>query len=489
MPDIAGSAAAGIAGLKATFTDIKDEIGLAVVPILGTLMTTFKKLADKFLPPVVDFIKKKLVPILETGASLFDQFIGVMTAGYGPVAAFVEILDDFLPEETIDAIWGFIDSVKEIIAQIQPYIDMAVAWIAENVQLKDVLIGLAVAIATVVVPAIVSLVASVAPIILTFLAVVAVVAALRAAWESDFLGIRTALTEFWEGTAKPALAQLMAWLKVNIPAAIETLRKFWEQKLLPAMETVWAFIRDSVIPMLVNVATTAKEIVGEAIIKLTEIWETILFPILEMVWGFIQDSVVPLFETLAEVAELVLGLALRVLARIWKEVLWPALEKVWKFIKEKIIPIFKRAADTVTDKLGPPLQWLADTILPAIEKFFKLIAEAVEWVISQLKALIKWLKKVADAWDDSGMAGQSASPFETAVRGIADAVADLARVELPALEATLGVVGTTAGATAGAGGGEGGGTTYSFSMTVQPGEFDAGDVIMGYEQMRALVGA
>jgi phage-related protein len=351
-----------------------------------------------------------------------------------------------------------------------------------------VLIGLAVAIATVVVPAIISLVASVAPIILTFLAVVAVVAALRAAWESDWQGIRTSLTAFWENTAKPVLEMLMKWLGETIPKVIDFYVKSWKFQI-SIMQQVWAFIRDNIFPVLQNLAAIVIEVVGAAITKLTEIWNTVLFPALEMIWSFIQENVIPIFELLADIAELVVGLAISALARIWKEVLWPALEKVWKFIKENVIPIFLALKTKIDEDVKPILKWLGETILPVISAALETVAGWIQWVIDKLVKLKEWLEKTKEAWESSGIWEQSPSIVESALRHIGEAVHDLARVELPALEASLGIVGTAAGATAGAGGGEGGGTSYTFSMTVQPGEFDAGDVIMGYEQMRALVGA
>ena len=86
--------------------------------------------------------------------------------------------------------------VQQAIATVQPYIDMAVQWISENVKLQDVLVALGVAIAAIVVPALVSIVTSAAPILLVAAALIGAVALLRSAWEQDLWGIQEKVGEW-----------------------------------------------------------------------------------------------------------------------------------------------------------------------------------------------------------------------------------------------------------------------------------------------------
>ena len=125
---------------------------------------------------------------------------------------------------------------------------------------------------------------------------IAVIALLRAAWESDFLGIRTALTDAWDAIL-PVLETLWEWLEVNVPAAIETLVAFWEETLLPAIEAVWAFVDENVIPVLEALG----EVIGAALVlagtALAGLWENVLLPALQAAGKWIRDTFGPILET------------------------------------------------------------------------------------------------------------------------------------------------------------------------------------------------
>jgi len=81
MPDVTGTASAGIAQMKATFQDVKDEIGKKFLPVLSSLMQTFSALMERVLPPLVRFIETFLVPILDNVAFFVDSLVGAIMAG------------------------------------------------------------------------------------------------------------------------------------------------------------------------------------------------------------------------------------------------------------------------------------------------------------------------------------------------------------------------------------------------------------------------
>jgi len=83
-----------------------------------------------------------------------------------------------------------------------------------------VLIALGVAIAAVVLPVLWGIITAVAPVIAVFIAAVAIVVALRKAWESDFLGIRTFVLD--------TIEKIRTWWAENGDAILAKAREIWE---------------------------------------------------------------------------------------------------------------------------------------------------------------------------------------------------------------------------------------------------------------------
>lgn len=507
MPDVTDTAAARLARMEATFQNVKDTVGMAVLPVLNIFLGMVGDLAGRVLPPAVSFIENRLAPVLEALANYFSfvlmegdplndflgnipeslrpivqwlgeliaaigEGIGVVQSGYGPFAGLMEILDNFLPDAVIEKLWQLYDIVS-------PIIDRVTAWVSENVRLEDILLVLGAAIASVVLPALWSVVSAVAPVIAIFVAAVGAIALLRAAWENDFLGIRTALTDAWQNAILPALQQLWQWLQVNVPVAIQTLSDFWTGTLQPALEAVWGWVQGTVIPLIADlwqwlqtkvpaaiqvlsdfwtgtlwpaiqsviaffqtnvmpvlslVANVAVSVLGAAIATLSAFWQNILLPVIETVWNFFQNSIVPLFNAVADVASAVLGKAVEALAGLWQNVLQPALEVVWGVIEDKVLPTFQKIADFVKQTIGPVLEELGNAILPPIEGAFKGIGDAISGVVDWLKDLAGRIGNLElPDWLTPG----SPTPFEIGLRGIGDAMRRLSQVQVPRLSSEL----------------------------------------------------
>lgn len=230
--------------------------------------------------------------------------------------------------------------------------------------------------------------AALAPILPVIAAIGAAVALLVAAWNGNWFGIRDTLTAVWTGTIQPALQSLIEWLQTAIPQAIQALSDFWNNTLLPALRTVWEFI---------------------------------------------ETNLIPLFRALAELLTAVVGVAITALQGLWQNVLLPAIKAVWKFIQENVLPIFQ----TLAEKLEGPLA----TALGVAQRLFDSLKGALEGIGGAVQRVIGWIGTLTDKirniklpdWLTPG----SPTPFELGLRGIADAVAMLARVELPVLQAQL----------------------------------------------------
>jgi len=65
MPEVTGTAAQQFAAMKTTLQDVKDEVGLALLPVLMPLITRLGEIAADILPKVVDWFSNKLVPALQ----------------------------------------------------------------------------------------------------------------------------------------------------------------------------------------------------------------------------------------------------------------------------------------------------------------------------------------------------------------------------------------------------------------------------------------
>jgi len=377
MPDVSENASAKMAQLKATFQDTKDQVGLAFLPALTTLEALLGDLAAQVLPYLTQALDV-VAPIVQSVADAISFLVTAVLNGEDPIAALTIALYKIFPPEVaqpiVDAIDAIVAGIQQVIEVATPYVEAAMEWISQNVELKDVLLALGIALAAVILPAIWSVIAAVAPVIAVFVGLVAVIALLRQAWETDFGGIRTALTTFWEDTAKPALEDLQAWLAEKVPAAIETLKAFWEETLLPAIEAVWAFI---------------------------------------------QDPLMPLFEALGEVIGATLVKAGEALAGLWENVLLPAILTAGEWMRDTLGPIL--------DKF---VEWL-NKVTGGAEGVRDAIKSVTDW-LGDLAGTIGEMK--LPDWLTPG----SPTPFEIGLRGIGSAMEDLARIRVPELSTALG---------------------------------------------------
>ena len=244
LPPVAGTAQASWAALGATWQNLRDELGVRLVPALQTVLTTISDLARRYLPPLIDAFQTYVVPVMEVAAAAFSAFFDSLAEGQSPLDALRNALATFLPPEALAAFDNIVAKAEEFWAAIRPIVDAVVDWVTNNVNLNDVLIALGVAIG-VAIAALAPAAGTFLEIVGVFLAVVAAVSLLRTAWENDFLGIRTALESAW-AAIQPALQAAWLWLQTTIPAALEWLRSQWEtvwDAVQQVVNAVWPIIR------------------------------------------------------------------------------------------------------------------------------------------------------------------------------------------------------------------------------------------------------
>lgn len=318
-------------------------------------------LGEQFLPVLGMLLNDYIAPAINS----VTTFVDAIFKAHDATGSWTAAIDQFLP--------GF-QSVYDTAVEVGGFIEA---------NLAPILSGLAAMTIAIVVPAFIAwattagtaalaTITAMAPVVVPILAIGAAVGVLAAAWENDWGGIRTILTDFWNTYGQPIFEQVKTWLATNIPIAIQATSTFFTDTLLPAFQSIWAFIQDSIIPIfaaLFRVEFAIAQKVGEA------------------------------------------------LAGLWQNVIYPALQSVWSFIQTSVIPIFKEIGGYLSDTFGPILTNLS-TWLGSVTGGFDGISSAVQGVI-------RWINDMADAISNidlpDWLTPGSPTPFEYAMRGLANA--------------------------------------------------------------------
>jgi phage-related protein len=258
--------------LNNVWGDLKEVLGAAILPLIESLATRVMPIVSDAIGKVTGFVEKLRI---ELGAA--DT----------PLAAIIDSLDVFLPDDIIARIWDFVDGITAFKDQLMAFKDRVMEalqpvfeFIAANFQLSDVLIALGAVIASIIVPALIGIIAAAAPVIAVALALIAGVALLRKAWEADFGGIR----EFTD--------KAMAAIKAIIDRVLQLIAKLWKdngdgtksylQTLWGSIETLFGGFLDGILWAL------------DTVLKLLEgdwegAWQNVL-DIATGLWQSLQDA-------------------------------------------------------------------------------------------------------------------------------------------------------------------------------------------------------
>lgn len=411
--------AIGVGLFGTQFEDLGNDMALAMdmgTTKLSDLAGSTDTLNAKYnnLGSVWEGMKRQfLVAIAPIGEKLLEVANTIMPV----VQTGFNWLKDNLPgiiDNVVISIDGFVSAVGEIITAIQPVVDFIVA------NMTPILAGLAAVLVAVVVPAFIAwattastaamaTITALAPVIAPIIAIGAAVAVLVAAWENDWGGIRTTLTDFWNNTGKPIFDVVKTWLEDKLTAALTILASFWTDVLKPALSAVWDFITTSVIPLFNRLVNNTFKGVNTGVSTLSDFWTNTLKPALNAVWSFIDRNIKPIFDSLVKLEIAALKLAVVALATLWTDVLKPALDAVWRFIDRNVIPIFKTLFNEKIKEGKTALQELADfwtdVLKPALDAVVKFIDTTVisafnNWIskgIDPVKSALSSIKDVIDS--------------------------------------------------------------------------------------------
>jgi hypothetical protein len=211
------------------------------------------------------------------------------------------------------------------------------------------------------------------PVIAVLVLIAAAAYLLYEAWTNNWGGIQEKVAAVW-AVVQPVLQQLWDWLQVAIPAAIQYLTNAWTNTILPALTAFWQFLQANLFPQL---------------------------------------------SAIANLVSAVLSVAFTALAGIWQNVVLPNLQKLWSWFQEKILPVLQSVAS-----------WLKEKLSPAFDGLSKTIDKVVGWINTLAEKLRNM--KLPD-WMTPG----SPTPWELGLRGVADALQQLSRSNLPTFQAAL----------------------------------------------------
>lgn len=495
--EFGGSAAAAAGTFAGKLDVLKNRLSNVAEAIGGPLLSIGQTLIERFLLPAVPIIEDfgaALAGFLESiaGGDLGGAFDALME--WDSVRAILQGLgiDIYAIGPAVE---GGLASLRDFAATWLPVLTQGIqdafGWVmAHGEEIKGALIAIgAVLGGALIITALTAIGGLIAGLLSPIGLIIAAAALLGAAWAGNWGGIRDILTAFWVNTAQPILARLWDWLQVqvplalawlsnvwqtvllpaiqavwawcqdvlfpmlgrlwdwlevNVPRALTTLATFWETVLWPAIQAVWAWIEGTLFPMLTRLFAWLQVTIPAAIATLKDFWENTLLPAIKAVWAFIEDPLMPLFRTLVDFFNAAFTLAVTALAGLWQNVLEPAFRTVWAFIVDNLKPILEDLVDFWENTLGPKITAVKEAVLDKLPGIFQSIRDAIGWVIDKIGEAAAALSNFQLPW---WLTPGSPTPFELGLRGVADALAQVRALTLPAFGGlTLANVPTPGGA-------------------------------------------
>jgi hypothetical protein len=372
--------------LKATLGDLGGEVGLAFLPAVNGVLLAITPLAQALLPQLgaaLDSVR----PLMEQVGAAAVTFATTFAQTGDPLAALQAALGGFPALAT--AFDGIVTGLQNFWTTLQPILQPVIDWVANNVQLNDVLTALGIAIATVIVPALASFVVAAAPVLAVFAALVGAVALVRTAWENDWGGIQEKAAAVWN------------WLTTNIPPAIETIKtvvttvlaaiqQFWTDHGAQIMATVSAFW-DMVKAAFQAAVDFLRPLIEGALTAIKNFWDAH------------GAQIIAIVNTLWETLKTNFDTALSVLKSIF-QAFKAAFEGDWRGFGENL----RAAWDTLWERI----KTIVSTAIDSIKAFFQntdwsaVGRSIIDGIVNGIKSAAGWL---ADAARDAAKAALDAA--------------------------------------------------------------------------------
>jgi TP901 family phage tail tape measure protein len=202
---------------EGSMTLLRSAVDGAMVSIGSAFLPILQQLALGAIP-LVQGALAAVLPIVDGVAAGVRLFGENVQAGMTPLGAFQAMLGGLISPELAVRFGEIVAGVQGFMGTAQAALEPVMAFIANNVQLSDVLGALGIVVASIVLPALAGIVVAAAPVLLMGAALIGGVALLRQAWEGNWGGIQektATAVAFVQTTVGAGLAQIQAWWAEN----------------------------------------------------------------------------------------------------------------------------------------------------------------------------------------------------------------------------------------------------------------------------------
>jgi len=425
MPDVAGTAAQSWASLGVTFANIKDSVGMALIPALQAILTPIGQLVQTYGPQLVELFETHVTPAIEAVAGALGQMLagdvqGGMEALFGSDRA----------QQIMDVANGIGAFAREAATFVREHSE---AFKTALIAIGAVLAGAAIASGVMAIGGAIAALAN--PVTL----IIGAVGLLAAAW-----------SENWGGIQEKTQA-VIDWLTPFVTGAIEWIRQFWAdngEQIMASLAAMWDWIKNAFTTSLDWLRTA----IGDALEWVRNLWarhgdETT--STVQNLWAtvtaafqgaitWIRTAVSTFLEALrgwwAKWGEDVLGII---------RIFWEYVQAIWRTATDLISGIFEAfrlAMEGDWRGFGAKLRQTAEAFLSNVWEVFRTKFE----LIKELVGLV--IGNILDIWrnTDWGAIGRGVidgikNGISAGVGAIKDAARNAARAALDAAKGFLGI--------------------------------------------------
>lgn len=377
------------ASLGVTLGNLKDEVGLALIPTLLRLLKPLGELISTHGPALVSLFEAHVIPILETVAGAVGVFIAEVGKGASPLEAIRAALATVIPPETMAQIEDIIARVQGLATTVGTFVsDHAEEFKAALIAIGALLAGAAIA------SGIHAIAIAIGGLLNPVTLVIAAVGLLGAAWAGNWGGIRDttqAVIDWIMPYVQGALGMIQGWWEENKEAILATVSTLWST-VQGIFESVMAVVGPAVSTFIEGIQNGFAG-VGPLIEALKGLWESLL-PVFEVVAAAIGGVIALLvgvilgmFNGIANAIEPFINMIVTVAAGIIT-----ALSGVIDFVSgfvELIVALFTGNGEDVgqaLSKMGDAVVQIWEGLKTAVEG---LVTGLVDTVLSYVSGFVE----------------------------------------------------------------------------------------------------
>ncbi len=378
------------AALGVTLGNLKDEVGLALIPTLLRILEPLGELISKHGPALVSLFEAHVIPVLETVAGAVGVFIAEVGKGASPLEAIRAALATVIPPETMA-------QIEDVIARVQGLATTVGTFVSEHAEeLKTALIAIGALLAgAAIASGIMSIAGAIAALANPVTLVIAAVGLLAAAWAGNWGGIQD------------KTRAVIEWVTPYIQGALAAIQQFWAdhgEQIIGAVQRAWEWIQGA---FRAGVA---------------------------FVQGLIQGATALWRQIWAEHGETISALA----RNLWENI--QAIFNIGKALIEGIVRLFLDAIHGDWYKFGQDLRAMVDTIWQNLQTIFKNAVKNLVLIVADLvRTVIEKFRETDWAQVGRDIIDGIKNGIKNAAKGLANAAVSAAKAALDAAKGFLGI--------------------------------------------------